>query len=160
MNEKHQQWLDLYVQIGDATLAYEQVYGPGEKNSIAVGASRLKARYAEEIDKLVLASYKQDTPIARNVINDLMLNSKNEMVKFKAAQDVLARAGHDAAHIVEHRNPEQTKEELEARLKAVLTGLNQEDLQQLLGDKLNLLLQIADGGLHEKPDNPTKPVLN
>jgi len=134
MNEKHKEWFNLYVQIGDATLAYEQVYGPGEKNSIAVSASRLKARYADEIDKAVLDGYKQETPFAKKIIIDLAKDSKNEMVKLKAAQDILARAGHDAAHKVEHLTKEQTKEELEARLKAVLSGLDKDTVKELLGE--------------------------
>lgn len=134
MSPKEQEWLDLYMETGDAQEAVRQVFNCNNDNSIVSRASQLKAKHADEVDKRLRDSFKRNAVQAHKIINDLAKSSTNEQVRLKACQDILSRAGHDAAHRVEHVDKESTREELEARLKAVLSGLDKEMLVEILGE--------------------------
>jgi hypothetical protein len=61
-----------------------------------------------------------------------MLNAQQEAVKYKAARDWVSLAGHDAAFKVEHNQKTETHEELQARLKAAMAELTNEELTPFL----------------------------
>lgn len=135
MNDKHKEWLEVYIESGDARKATTTVYTEVQGNSIATKTSYLKSTLAQEIDNHAREQYKKETPLMLNVIKEIALNCEQPAVKLKAADTWLSRAGHDAALVVETKNA--TQEELLQRLKIAATGIDPILLEQVLGKSLS-----------------------
>jgi hypothetical protein len=151
MNEKQKEWLEAYIESGNARKATELVYTDVKGASIATKTSYLKSTLAQEIDNHAREQYKKETPLMLNVIKEIALNCEQPAVKLKAADTWLSRAGHDAAQVLEVKET-QTHEQLLERLKIATQGINPELLAGVLPKELTNLLtnQLRD------QDNETK----
>ena len=145
MNDKHKEWLEAYIESGDARKATKMVYTDVKGASIATKTSYLKNTLAQEIDNHAREQYKKETPLMLNVIKDIALNCEQPAVKLKAADTWLSRAGHDAVQVLEIKET-ATHEQLIERLKIASTGIDpallasalpKELLDQLNGEKDN-----------------------
>ena len=132
-SERELQWLDLYLETGDAKQAVRDVFDCSEKN-VACTASRLKAKLEDEIDQRFGKIIKKDSIKAFRIISNLMNNASQESIKLKAAQDVLSRAGYDSAQKFENVSKEETYPELINRLQAAFTGLDSDILGEILSN--------------------------
>jgi len=129
--ERQLTWLEDYLQTGDAIGAVSRVYPDVSEASRPARASQLKARFAEEIDKRIRDGYKLNAPIAAKIIMDLAKGANQESVKLKAAQDILSRAGHDSALVIEDKTDTRTYNELQAQLKDLIGQLSHNELQAI-----------------------------
>lgn len=141
---KELEWLELYLETGDAKGAVEHVFPDCAEHNRSARASQLKSKLVDEIDKRLREQFRKEAPQAFNIIRDLMTKAKQEAVQLKAAQDVIARGGFNP--VAEHRDltEKATEEELKAKLASILSSMGPETVQQLLGgEKGALLIQQA-----------------
>ena len=124
-NEKHQAWLDLFLDSGDQVAAYKAVYPDASDATCATASSKLKRLYTKEIFEAVSHGLKNLTPKAFQTMSSL-LGSHNEAVKFKAAQAILGYGGHNPVEKKEISVTERSESEIDARLS------------QLLGSEMNV----------------------
>lgn len=141
-SEKELQWLEDYLDHGDAKKAVEENFNCQPK-SVSSKASQLKKRFAEEIHKRVQDSFSMHSMEMRNVIKDLALNSEQDSVKLKAAQDWLDRGGFKPVDKFEEVGKEANEQELKERLTIALKGMDPNLLDEIFGnteDIRNLLM--------------------
>lgn len=129
-SERELQWLEDYLDHGDAKKAVEDNFNCQPK-SVASKASQLKKRFAEEIHKRVQESFSMHSMEMRNVIKDLALNSDQDSVKLKAAQDWLDRGGFKPVEQYEDLGKEATEAELMERLKLLVQGFDPQVLEEI-----------------------------
>jgi len=135
MNKQQAEWLEAYIDSGDANKAVKLVYPDVSEKNRSSKASHLKNTLANEIDSHGREQYKKEVPLMLNVIKKIALECEQPAVKLKAADTWLSRAGHDAVQVVELKET-ATHEQLLERLKIAMTGLPQELINTVLPDSL------------------------
>lgn len=135
MNKQQTEWLEYYIDSGDAVKAVEAVYVDVSEQNRASKASHLKQTLVNEIDQHGREQYKREVPLMLNVIKTIALDCDQPAVKLKAASEWLSRAGHDAIQVIEVKQ-NATHEELLERFKIAATGMSKEQLKGLLPDNL------------------------
>ena len=141
MNKQQTEWLEAYIDSGDARKATKLIYTDVKESGIAAKTGYLKTTLANEIDNHAREQYKKETPLMLNVIKEIALNCEQPAVKLKAADTWLSRAGHDAVQVVELKET-ATHEQLLERLKIAMTGLPQELINTVLP---NILINELKG---------------
>jgi len=141
MNKQQSEWLEAYIESGDARKATMLIYTDVKGPSIATKTSYLKSTLAQEIDNHAREQYKKETPLMLNVIKEIALNCEQPAVKLKAADTWLSRAGHDATQVLEIKET-ATHEQLLERLKIATQGINPALLANALPKEL--LTQLTD----------------
>lgn len=114
---KELEWLDLYLETGKATESAKVVF-PNHQDSVRRGA-QLKIILRDEIVKRTQQAYLGDVPMAKNNIKELANHATQEAVRLKANQDILSRAGLDAAFKVETKEAGSYEDLLKAAREAV-----------------------------------------
>ena len=147
MNKQQSEWLEAYIESGDARKATMLIYTDVKGPSIATKTSYLKSTLAQEIDNHAREQYKKETPLMLNVIKEIALNCEQPAVKLKAADTWLSRAGHDAVQVLEVQQT-QTHSQLLERLKLATQGIDPSLLANALPKEL--LSQLAMDKDHEE----------
>lgn len=135
MNKQQAEWLEEYINSGDAVKAVSMVYTDVSKKNQASKASHLKNTLAAEIDQHGREQYKKEVPLMLNVIKTIALDSQQDAVKLKAASEWLSRAGHDAVQVVELKET-ATHEQLLERLKIAMAGVPEDLINTVLPSHL------------------------
>ena len=146
MNKAQAEWLEYFLESGDDIRAVEIAYPDVAKVNRSSKASKLRARFAEEIDQASRKLYGQLAPKMMNVIKKLALDDTGAVrpsEKLKAADTWLSRAGHDAAQVVEVKET-ATHEQLLQRLKIATQGIDPTLLAAALPE--DLLTQLNKEG--------------
>lgn len=145
MNKQQKEWLDHYIQSGDALDAVRLAYPDVQPQSQATKASYLKKTLSVEIDKAARDNYAVLAPQMQNIIKDIALNKSGDVRaadQLKAASEILTRAKHDAplqVDISDTRSHEQLLQQLKQQVDNVdddtlkAAGLTREALQNLTG---------------------------
>jgi len=139
MNKQQAEWLESYIDSGDAVKAVEIAYPDVAVHNRSSKASHLKNTLANEIDQHGREQYKKEVPLMLNVIKKIALDCEQPAVKLKAADTWLSRAGHDAAQVLEVKET-QTHDQILERLKIATQGINPELLAGVLPKELTNLL--------------------
>lgn len=130
-SEAEQNWLDDYIEYGNAKRAVQQWF-PDNK-APTTRAAQLKQKFSQEIENRVRAGFAQDAPQAASIIRHLARNAEQPAVKLKAAQDVLSRGGYNPVAESRELTEKPTEAELKERLRLALTGIDPATLKEILG---------------------------
>ena len=130
MNKNEQEWLDYYIESGDAVKAVAIAYPDVSEASRPSKASQLKARLAMEVHQASIEQYGKEAPFMMNVLRDLAKGAKQEAVKLKAASEWLTRAKHDAPLQVEVTD-KKTYEQLQNQLSELIQTIGDNELKAL-----------------------------
>ena len=140
MTEKEEQWLDEYMQTGDAKGATRLVFDCSEK-SLPSRTSQIKSKLAFEIDKRLRASFAVDAVRAASIVKDLAFSAKSEQVKLKASCDLLDRGGYKPVNETrdllgkEEINPKELRAQIAELKKQILREMPPEELQAALKEQ-------------------------
>ncbi len=117
VSEKEKQWIEIYLETGDAKEAVRQVF-----NVVYVDAraSQLKAKLALDIDKALRSNFACNAVIYNKIISGLASKAKSEQVQLKACQDMLDRGGYKPVDKTEDVTVPKTKEQVELEYKEAL----------------------------------------
>lgn len=121
--KRHREFIKLYVRSGNAEEAYEQAgYKPNKPAAYKLRKD-LQTYIASELKKYV--SGTELAIVALSIVGDLAKNSKNEMVRFNAAKELLSRAMPDDPKEVHHvhSKAELTDEQLMGRIEQLRNKL-------------------------------------
>lgn len=124
--EKTIEFLQLYVESGDAKQAWLDVGNSTSTQHLAMQRIRENWRLVEELVRLRIGRH---VPFALNGIVELATTAKQEAVRLKALQDILFRAGYDAPMKIETMEKEakdMSNRELDAELTRLLARVNNE----------------------------------
>ena len=95
LTNKEQKYIDLYLELGDRYLAYEQSGYSTKGRGWKVNARKKFIQLGPIIEERLDMKVGEGALLAFGVIKSLMKNSDSDAVRLKAAQDYLTRAGHD-----------------------------------------------------------------
>ena len=150
MNEQQAEWLEAYINSGDAVKAVSIAYPDVSIKNRPSKASHLKNTLANEIDQHGREQYKKEVPLMLNVIKMIALDCEQPAVKLKAADTWLSRAGHDAVQVLEIKET-ATHEQLIERLKIASTGIDPALLASALPKELLDQLNPKEAAKNERP---------
>jgi phage terminase small subunit len=124
--EQRLKFLEEYVQCGDPKKAWVQAGYAESSTNMALTTIRANWRIVEKLIRTRIGSH---VPFALSGIIELAQNAKQESVRLKALQDILFRAGYDAAMKIEHSEKsaqEMNHSEIENELQRLLKRSNDE----------------------------------
>jgi len=126
MTKQQQEWLDHYIDTGDAKEAVRLACGCKEE-SVKARASQMKKTMAVEIDKRLKETLGQDSIKMLKIISDLASNADNESVKLNAAKDWLDRAGYKPIDKTLDITPERQIDDIDQEIKELQEGIAKEE---------------------------------
>lgn len=121
--EKFITFLEYYVESGDHKQAWlDAGYSP---SNIATAMGKIRDNW-RLVEKLIRNRIGSHVPFALNGVVELAMNAKQESVRLKALQDILFRAGYDAALQIEtsEKVSDLDNAELENELTRLLARAN------------------------------------
>ena len=119
-------FIEEYIRTGDAKAAWVSVGNLPTTAHMAMSKIRDNWDIVEEMIRLRIGTH---VPFALNGIVDLAMNAKQEAVRLKALQDILFRAGYDAALKIETKEvdaKDMSNTQLDAELTRLLARVNNE----------------------------------
>lgn len=132
MSKNDELWLAEYLRTGDAVQAIKDIFPDCSAKWAPSRASHLKAKMADQIDQALTKEIKGQSIVAFRIMADLMVNASQESIKYKAASDILNRAGFTEVHRFENVTKDQSYKELITSLRASLGSLDSNVLSEIL----------------------------
>ena len=125
LNEREQKFVDGFIETGNAFKAFENSGYACIGKGWRANARKKHQEMRLHIEQRMHLKICRHVPWAFNQMVDLAKNTKNDSLKFKILQDILARAGYDQPKIIEHRaddvkelNSKEIAEEIRGLIQA------------------------------------------